>query len=201
MILPKDYDKKKTYPALFVFPPGAGTRGADWLIGNVLGEQAQDLGWIVVVATPPKGGWWTHPTHHALEGLMKKVRKKHSIEDNNYHLAGFGNDGCRAALTYSGMSLKYFKSLSITHASAWSNWSDEEIKQGFREDGYRLHLFESSKSEYARKQNARVKKACDDAGIPCSVEVLRDDAGSLPSLHHGSWLVRIAKSLRAKPKE
>jgi len=75
----------------------------------------------------PERGWYTHPSHHALEDLLKKLQKEHAIAGGKFHVFGFAG-GAGPATTYSRMSAKYFASLSIASGTAWTSYDDGDYR-------------------------------------------------------------------------
>ncbi len=148
VILPKDHDASQPCEAIVFFPPGQGQRrSADWFTAEVLGEEAREAGKILVALSAPDRGWQNHPAHHALEGLLKKVRKDHKI-DGKFHAVGFA-EGARSAGTYSRMSAKYFQSLTTISSRAWASWDDPG--KSFR-GGMPVHLIVGEQDAVALEQ-------------------------------------------------
>jgi tetratricopeptide (TPR) repeat protein len=164
IVLPNDYDTGKTYPALASFAPGGGgTTSCDWALTNLWGESTAEAGWIAVHLLAPERGWMTHPSHHALEELLEDIRKEHKIEDDQFHLVGFGN-GARPATTYSGMSGRFFQSLTTVGNRAVARWDDDELERFTQkrvffivggEDDYTLEILRKAE-ELMQKGGAEV---------------------------------------------
>ncbi len=195
LILPEGYDPKKSYPALAVFPPGGGgPAAADWLIESVYGNEPSKHGMIVLTMTTPANGWINHPSHHALEDLLRKIRKDHKIDGDEFHVVGFGW-GSRPALTYSDMSGDYFQSITTASGQGWSRWDDGDVKSLGRAK-LPVHLYVGEKDADRRSHAERVKAVLDGIGAPCSLTVTPSDGYHLESLHGGKLLERIAASVR-----
>lgn len=151
VILPHDHNAAEPCEAIVCFPPGQGRkRSADWFTAEVLGEEARAAGKIIVVLAAPERGWQNHPAHHALEGLLKQIRKEHKI-DGKFHAVGFA-EGARSAGTYSRMSAKYFQSLTTLSSRAWASWDNPG--KSFR-GGMPVHLIVGDQDAVALEQ-ARV---------------------------------------------
>lgn len=152
VILPNGHDAAQPCEAIVCFPPGQGQkRSADWFTAEVLGEEAREAGQIIVVLSAPDRGWQSHPAHHALEGLLKQVRKEHKI-DGKFHVVGFA-EGARSAGTYSRMSAKYFQSLTTISSRAWAGWDDPG--KSFR-GGMPVHLIVGEQDVVALDQAKKV---------------------------------------------
>lgn len=74
----------------------------------------------------PEDGWINHPSHHALNDLMKHMRKEYKVENNLFHALGY-RSGSRPALTFSRMSQSYFTSVTTVGAYSWENWKQKDL--------------------------------------------------------------------------
>ena len=135
---PAGFDPERSYPALLVFTPGGGTRTADWAIEEYFGDPAAREGFLTVFVVPPERGWFTHPSHHALEAVLRDVKQRYEIEGRAFHMVGLLT-GARAALTYSQMSGNYCASLTVITCSGWDGWDERDFRQW---RGTPLHLIE-----------------------------------------------------------
>lgn len=130
VILPQDHVAGQDYPTVVFFPPGRGSRSADWALENWIAPA--DAAWIVVVAVGPERGWFTHPSHHALEDMLDALKAELRPAGGLFHVAGLA-EGARVAATYSQMSGRYFASLTTYSATHWSRWEADELARGFRD--------------------------------------------------------------------
>lgn len=138
VVLPSDYEPTRSYRALLVFSPGnGGRRCTDWAIAKLFGEAAAASDWILVFPVAPERGWINHPSHHALEDLLKKVQKDYSIRGEQLHVLGFG-EGARPATTYSRMSRRYLDALVVLSSTAFGRWDDDDLR---RFGDTRVHMF------------------------------------------------------------
>ncbi len=186
VILPEGFDGKKTYPAAFAFPPGQGVRSADWMLESLFGGETKNRGWIVIVPVAPKDGWWTHPFHHAMEGLLNRLKRKYKVEGGRFHLVGFAS-GARPALTYSRMSGKYWQSLSTASTYGWTGWSEDDLVK-FARRKIQVHLFVGAEDEYGVGVARRVHQSLKKHGGEASLSVLPEQDRQLLELHGGAWL-------------
>lgn len=185
VVLPKNYDANRTYPALVSFAPGGwGPASCDWSLENLWGDSTAESGWIAVHLIAPERGWMTHPSHHALEELLDNIRTEHKIDNNQFHLVGFGN-GAQPATTYSGMSGKYFQSLTTVTNRAISRWDDDELK---RFSQRRVFLLVGGLDTDTLELNRKASALMREGGSDVSLTVI-DDQGPVPgSLLNGGLM-------------
>ena len=97
VVLPKDYDSDKAYPAVLAFPPG--DQGMDMvqftLVQNWAGE-AQRRGYIVVIPSAPSGRPFTREGARIFPEFLEKLLRDYKIKDNKFHIAGMSNGGLSA---------------------------------------------------------------------------------------------------------
>lgn len=97
VVLPKDYDADKAYPAVLAFPPGG--QGLDMvqftLVRNWAGE-AQRRGYIVVIPAAPNGHTFTREGALIFPEFLEKLTRDYKIKDNKFHIAGMSNGGLSA---------------------------------------------------------------------------------------------------------
>ncbi len=185
VLLPDDYDAGHTYRALVMFAPGPGERAADWAQSELLGESDDRRDWIVIYPIGPDRGWFTHPSHHALEDLLKKLKSDYRIEGDLFHLAGYG-EGARVATTYSQMSGAYFQSLTVFNAWHWSRWDDKDLKDDW--GGMPVNLVVGAADEYGLPLNEKTARLMKSAGANVTVSVLDGQDHTLPQVRHGAVL-------------
>ena len=179
VVTPQGYDSHKFYPALVVFAPGNGTRTADWAAEQLIGS-GDSRDWIVVYPIAPDRGWFTHPSHHALNDMLDEVREAHKIENNKYYLAGFGS-GARVASTYSKMSREYFLTLTTFSAWHWDRWDDDDLASGF---GMPVRLVVGKQDEFGLKMNMRAHELMAGKGN-VELKIVVSDDHMLASVRHG----------------
>ena len=97
VVLPKDYDASKAYPAVLAFPPGG--QGMDMvqttLARNWAGE-AQKRGYIVVIPAAPLGHLFYEDGARVFPEFLNKLLNDYKIRDNKFHIAGMSNGGISA---------------------------------------------------------------------------------------------------------
>jgi poly(3-hydroxybutyrate) depolymerase len=104
VVLPKDYDAAKTYPAVLAFPPGS--QGQDMVMTTLTRNwqpEAERRGYIVFVPAAPNGQLFFEEGSRVFPGFMDKMLAEYKIRDNKFHVAGMSNGGLSAffvAATY-----------------------------------------------------------------------------------------------------
>jgi predicted peptidase len=97
VVLPKDYDPNKTYPAVLAFPPGS--QGMDMvqvtLVQNWAGE-AQKRGYIVVIPAAPNGKFFHEDGARIFPEFLQMLLSSYKIRGNRFHIAGMSNGGISA---------------------------------------------------------------------------------------------------------
>jgi len=98
LILPNGYDSAKAYPAVLAFPGGPQTM--DMVEGTVernWREQAERLGYIVVVPAAPDGQlFFEDEGAKVFPEFLTKLLANFNILDNKFHIAGVSNGGLSA---------------------------------------------------------------------------------------------------------
>jgi len=97
LILPKDYDAAKAYPAVLAFPPGS--QGMDMVMTTVQrnwAAEAEKRGYIVVVPAAPGGQLFFEAGSRVFPGFIEQNLKEYKIQDGKFHIAGMSNGGISA---------------------------------------------------------------------------------------------------------
>jgi predicted peptidase len=97
LILPKDYDDTKTYPAVLAFPPGPQTM--DMVLTTVernWSSEAQKRGYIIIVPAAPGGQLFFEGGSRVFPGFIEQMLKDYKIRDGKFHVAGMSNGGISA---------------------------------------------------------------------------------------------------------
>jgi len=178
LVLPKDFDENKIYPAVVVFPPGPGPRSADWALSEFVGMKDDTKGWIVVYPIAPEIGWYTQPSLEAFVDLLLMLQDEYSIE-GKFHAAGFGT-GARTALTYSRVAIDYFQSLTTFSGWIWRGFEDEDIKTAF--EGLPLRLVVGARDEFGLPLNQEMAKKMSALGLDVAISVIKKDDQLLSSV-------------------
>ncbi len=192
VLLPESYDADKEYRALFVFAQGEMDRDAlRWSTENIFSpDQAAD--WLIVLPTIPDRGWHTHPSHHALEAFLEQIKKDYNVEGDIFHLTGFG-EGAGAAITYSGMSRKYWKSSTIAGPSSWNGWRESSLRNSGRENKHiSFRLLVGELDEEGRAAAEKVVRHFENGGTAISVRVFDDLGEDLESVLGSTLMAEIA---------
>jgi poly(3-hydroxybutyrate) depolymerase len=112
VVLPKDYDASKTYPAVLAFPPGS--QGPDMVMTTLTRNwqpEAERRGYIVFVPAAPNGQLFFEEGSRVFPGFMDKMLAEYKIRDNKFHVAGMSNGGISAFFVASAYP-QYFWSVT-----------------------------------------------------------------------------------------
>ncbi len=97
VVLPKDYDPDKTYPAVLAFPPGdqsmlmvMTTLTGNWSL------EAQRRGYIVVIPAAPSGHVFPRDGARVFPEFLDQLLTEYKIRDRKFHIAGMSNGGISA---------------------------------------------------------------------------------------------------------
>jgi len=112
VILPKDYDAAKEYPAVIAFPGGAQTMPmVDGMIARNLKLQADKHGYIVAVLSAPAAGRFYEGGEVVFPAFLDKLLADYKIRGGKFHIAGISNGGL-SSFHIAASYPKYF--LSVT---------------------------------------------------------------------------------------
>jgi poly(3-hydroxybutyrate) depolymerase len=97
VVLPKDYDTARAYPAILAFPPGGQTMDMvmSTLQRNWAGE-AQRRGYIVVIPAAPVEGLFMDTGARIFPEFLNQLLGDYKISDRKFHIAGMSNGGISA---------------------------------------------------------------------------------------------------------
>lgn len=97
VVLPKDYDPEKAYPAVLAFPPGSQdmqmvmvTLMQNWA------SEAQRRGYIVVIPAAPGGRLFIDEGSRVFPKFLDQLLGDYKIRDSKFHIAGMSNGGLSA---------------------------------------------------------------------------------------------------------
>src|ERR1700691_5883744 len=97
VVLPKEYDAAKTYPAVLAFPPGG--QGADMVMTTLVRNwqpEAERRGYIVFIPAAPNGRLFFEEGARVFPEFLDKMLVDYKIRDNKFHVAGMSNGGISA---------------------------------------------------------------------------------------------------------
>jgi poly(3-hydroxybutyrate) depolymerase len=96
-ILPKGYQPAKAYPAVLAFPGGPQTMDTvDGTVERNWREQAERLGYIVIVPAAPNGRLFFEEGAKVFPEFLIKVLSDFKILGGKFHIAGVSNGGLSA---------------------------------------------------------------------------------------------------------
>lgn len=97
LVLPRDFDPQRSYPALLALPPGGqDERMVEAGLERYWGRQAAERGWLVASPVAPEGVMFFRGSERYLQELLAHLRASYKIEGGRFHLAGNSNGGLSA---------------------------------------------------------------------------------------------------------
>ena len=97
VVLPKNYDPAKAYPAILAFPGGGQEMAmVDGMIRANWREQAEQRGYIVIEPAAPGGQLFFDGGDRVFPAFFTKLLGDYKILDNKFHAAGISNGGLSA---------------------------------------------------------------------------------------------------------
>lgn len=112
VVLPKDYDASKVYPAILAFPPGG--QGMDMVLTTLTRNwqpEAERRGYLVFIPAAPNGDLFFEGGAKVFPGFIDRMLAEYKIRDNKLHIAGMSNGGISAFVIASRYP-QYFLSLT-----------------------------------------------------------------------------------------
>jgi predicted peptidase len=112
ILLPRDYDAAKTYPAILAFPPGSQTM--DMVLTTLNRNWAPEgdrRGYIVVVPATPLPGGFLGQSSKVFPEFIEHLLREYKIRDGKFHIAGMSNGG-RTAFHIASTYPQYFWSVT-----------------------------------------------------------------------------------------
>lgn len=97
VVLPKDYEPERAYPAVLAFPPGSQT--ADMVMVTLTqnwAAEAQRRGYIVVIPAAPGGRLFFEQGAKVFPQFLDDLLKEYKVRDNKFYIAGMSNGGLSA---------------------------------------------------------------------------------------------------------
>ncbi len=194
VLKPAHYNPKKSYHAVFAFPPNDMDRKAvSWSIENLWhAKEANNL--LIIIPTIPKQSWHTHPSHHALEAFMDVMKKNFKVTGDKFHLVGTGT-GAQAAITYANMSRKYFHSFTVTNPKPWDRWSDRDLERWCQQNSdLPVNIIVGELDEEGLAAVQRVETIFREGGIKLSKTIMAGENEELQGLRGDALLAEIGKN-------
>lgn len=112
VVLPRDYDAAKVWPAVLAFPPGG--QGPDMVMTTLVRNwqpEAEKRGYIVFVPAAPNGQLFFQEGARVFPEFLDKMLAEYKIRDNKFHIAGMSNGGI-SAFYIAARYPKYFWSVT-----------------------------------------------------------------------------------------
>jgi predicted peptidase len=99
LVLPRNFDPAKSYPAVLAFPPGGQDMDmVDATLNSVYRAQAESRGYIVVEPAAPNGVLFFEGSERVFPAFLTKLLGDYKILDNKFHVVGNSNGGLSAFL-------------------------------------------------------------------------------------------------------
>ena len=99
VVLPRQFDPAKSYPAVLAFPPGGQDMDmVDATLSQNFRAQAEQRGYIVVEPAAPNGTLFFEGAERVFPAFLTKLTADYKILDNKFHAAGNSNGGLSAFL-------------------------------------------------------------------------------------------------------
>lgn len=97
VVLPNGYDAAKAYPAILAFGGGPQTmRMVEATLNRNWREQAETLGYIVVLPAAPNGDLFFESGDRVFPAFIVKLLGDYKVLQNKFHIAGVSNGGLSA---------------------------------------------------------------------------------------------------------
>ncbi len=113
VVVPKDYDAARSYPAILAFPPGGQTMDMvmSTLQRNWAGE-AQRRGYIVVIPAAPIQGLFMDAGARVFPELLDQLLREYKVSGGKFYIAGMSNGGI-SAFHIAAAHPQYFRSVTV----------------------------------------------------------------------------------------
>ncbi len=164
LLLPKEYDPAKAYPAVLAFPPGS--QGMDMVMTTLQQNwlEANQRGYIVIIPAAPLGRPFVADGAKVFPEFLDMLLHEYKIRENRFYIAGMSNGG-RSAFHIAATYPQYFLSIIgfpgylpdatpervaalsglciYMHVGQFdTGWAQQMQQQAtlFRSKGYRVHF-------------------------------------------------------------
>jgi predicted peptidase len=119
VVLPKNYDARKTYPGILGFGGGPQTMNVvDSVITRNFRDEAEKRGYIVVVPAAPNDQLFFEGGEKIFPEFLKQILADYKIEGNKFHIAGPSNGGI-ASFHVASLNPEYFLSITAFPGYLW----------------------------------------------------------------------------------
>lgn len=119
VVLPRDYDANRAYPAVLGFGGGPQTMNVvDSVIARNFRDEAEKRGYIVVVPAAPDDELFFEGGERIFPEFLKQILADYKIQDNKFHIAGPSNGGI-SAFHVASLNPEYFLSITAFPGYLW----------------------------------------------------------------------------------
>jgi poly(3-hydroxybutyrate) depolymerase len=126
VVLPKNYDPAKTYPAILGFGGGPQTMNTvDSVIQRNFRDEAEKRGYIVIVPAAPNGELFFEGGERIIPDFLKQIMADYKIRDGKFHIAGVSNGGI-SSFHIASVYPQYFLSITAFPGYLWEDTPEHE---------------------------------------------------------------------------
>lgn len=196
LVLPRNFDETKTYPALLGLSGENQARGSiNYCLNNFWGMQAVYHEWIVIAPAAPGGDRYFYgDAYRYIPELLDFVEDRFHIEGGKFHIAGRSNGGTSAFRIATNFPERFF---SVTGFPGYAKPGDDF--EGLENlEGMIITMFYGEKDlGPARRQSIRSLRQLKKLGIPST---LKEFAGEshIPLSLLGDAMMTYLDSVREK---
>jgi len=186
VLVPDNYNDQKGSPGLVSFGSMKYNKDmAKWTITHIWSNYKNGQHIIVVPIAPKDGrnGWINHPTHHALNDLLKHIKKNYHIANGTFTAFGY-KDGSVAAQTYIEMSSNYFKGLVVCSSHYWDHYDAKAFDKLKRLD-VPITIICGQRDPDAFTHLERIDRALKSREVDYKIVVLEDNSIDLEAIQQG----------------
>lgn len=185
LVLPRDFDPERTYPALLALPPGGqDERMVEAGLGRYWGRQAAERGWLVASPVAPEGVMFFLGSERYVPELLAHLRANYKIEGGRFHLAGNSNGG-RSAFRIALENPDDF--LSLVGLPGFPP-DDSDFERLDRLAGKPVRLFVGGRDKGWIEAMERTRDVLDGLGTDVTLTVLPGEGHVPPSLDGGRFM-------------
>lgn len=169
LVLPRNFDETKSYPALLGLGGGNQARGSiNYGLNNFWGMQAVYHEWIVIAPAAPDGDTYYYgDAYRYIPELLDLVEDRFRIEGGKFHIAGLSNGGTSAFRIATNFPERFF---SITGFPGYAIPGDD-FERLENLEGMTISMFYGEKDlGPARRQSIRSLRQLKKLGIPSTLK-------------------------------